>query len=1828
MTSQLPSKTPTSTKAPTTPKTGTTSTPASAPRASKSGEGFAEQAAALVPGAQPPPDPGQAKSVVRELIGQGILGEHELTNEVFWRQNELMRGTKLKAGSREATQWQELRDTVVRPEVAASKKGSPIQAKMIAGAAKKEDRKVSPVSPEKAQAASKKSGAGSGFPLPAEVRERFEKSFGADLSAVRIHESSPRAQALKANAFAEGFELHFAPGKYDPDSKEGAELLGHELAHVVQQQAGRVAAPLQGDGAPLVQDQALEVEADIAGARAARGEAAGLPTGGASIARPAAQGYFTLNDQEMQALWQREKQKERGERATFHGQETGSDVNHPDSFTDDQSETNLVVKKKVPSLRVSEDANMAIEDADFTSRQAKNIFLDGGLIGQSNAHLRATRSRFRLKQVGGGLQVPGDNGLKDLVQVVAQSATNPSEMGDELTTPQNCNEMGGAVSGGEISLDMKLTTTGEGPRVDKQDKAIRTAQYVNTYAQKARKNRNKNKLRRKKGQKLDKHLEKEAQASTGFAYPEPQDQEWLKPMREFTVNDARQFKTELLKALGTNMLIWEERPEDGYFKVMVSEDDQLDVFESPPLADLITNTVVLPPFKDVRVGKANKAEKIRLLEEKQDQIATTYGTLPQNELDETTSKLGLNEYIEPEVGDALEILPVGVPDQNKDILDHRKPQVDNGNGPEKQKVSALFPYHWGGVVARSGPDYVTLENYARNEEDGNKRAPADETRSYFQMYGSKRALNPQTQSFHEFWGRFFANPLTINHSSNKKREVRNEVQPTQPDVTTPDTGGQLILGNGELDLGINPHVQDRIQALDDGLQGQRPNVQPGNQQQPRTKKIDHGAPRLSQEEQARVQRVKQFLGTLSNIRIGFEKSPGFGHQSATVATMDAIREIGYTGWFEIVYEPENAPKLHTLMPGDFDKDGPALQVVANKKLKFVGVGNKEAPKKKGEVGLFGANDHGHSGSRLNTDYALTLQPFEWHQTRRVEAFGEERLLEPERTTPELQRQSPMAFQYDVNSPDDPHQLVDDNLPNNPVLATNLKALLDVASQGAVDMQAIYGLTDTESELGALVDGVRWAQNNGPTNVRCGATIIAMIPGVADNMVPQNVQIIDLATPGADQALSGLGGTDIAVVKTGRMPQPLFRELYRTSSLPPVLEGANTANFMRLTGLPYMNFFSTKTPFVAPFGGDTDFDYQPVLDMLKLAETTVRAKSPQSAEAIGRVLIEAKDPNSLLVDFFAKGGEESRGGGANQVVIGLDELRKEMTKEPPPLEMLKHNGRVRHSASIARHMIERNRDLDGKDADVETVVKHFVHTSRSARKGDEAMTKSAESALKEVGKPLRRANVDVGDLADPQALQQLITDVSGVRDVWARRKGGKATAKKLTKCVDALTALSNHASTDAPSPDKDPRGFAKWLEQRAPFDGHMPLPGQFPNNVQQAAMRLVPPPVVGRQDDQDDDTGQSSLSDPSESEVDDERSSKQEEPQVQVAKTTRVDTPQDIEPQSRQLQPKGGLGQSLKPETGNKSPKQEKLSQSTPETRDKKKSKKKEKGGTRSPKEDEGLTFTSVKILNEGNAVTYHVKTEDGRDLVLKYQGANPTVDDYTVGCAGNAIGLKYPVDDISIHMEGSAEEKRYTQALKPHKHFPEGSLTVMPFLKFTENEVAMDATAFTNLGKCFAYDIFIFGKDRFPITDTGVVNNLFMQGNDPLLLDTPNKHGNGPEAYRASMRDKLEQESRDAAFEGLYQKALETASDKSFDKKVRTEMKQAFHAGIQEGMKAIFENKDEILEHARRVDEMNKGEHGNLMGYGLEKMFDDLREVLKAKKSMHSEGKVYKFLID
>ncbi len=107
-----------------------------------------------------------------------------------------------------------------------------------------------------------KASAGSATKLTPEVSDKMGKAMKMDFSDVKVHPNSEKAVAAGALAFSQGSEIHFAPGQYDPNSKKGQELIGHELAHTKQQAEGRVKADGEVGGMALNSDPTLEREAD------------------------------------------------------------------------------------------------------------------------------------------------------------------------------------------------------------------------------------------------------------------------------------------------------------------------------------------------------------------------------------------------------------------------------------------------------------------------------------------------------------------------------------------------------------------------------------------------------------------------------------------------------------------------------------------------------------------------------------------------------------------------------------------------------------------------------------------------------------------------------------------------------------------------------------------------------------------------------------------------------------------------------------------------------------------------------------------------------------------------------------------------------------------------------------------------------------------------------------------------------------------------------------------------------------------------------------------------------------------------------------------------------------------------------------------------------------------------------------------------------------------------------------------------------------------------------------------------------------------------------
>ena len=97
--------------------------------------------------------------------------------------------------------------------------------------------------------------------MPDNLKNGIENLSGIGMDDVKVHYNSDKPAGLQAHAYAQGTDIHVAPGQ--------EKNLPHEAWHVVQQKQGRVKPTMQMMGNVNVNDdKGLEKEADVMGAKA------------------------------------------------------------------------------------------------------------------------------------------------------------------------------------------------------------------------------------------------------------------------------------------------------------------------------------------------------------------------------------------------------------------------------------------------------------------------------------------------------------------------------------------------------------------------------------------------------------------------------------------------------------------------------------------------------------------------------------------------------------------------------------------------------------------------------------------------------------------------------------------------------------------------------------------------------------------------------------------------------------------------------------------------------------------------------------------------------------------------------------------------------------------------------------------------------------------------------------------------------------------------------------------------------------------------------------------------------------------------------------------------------------------------------------------------------------------------------------------------------------------------------------------------------------------------------------------------------------------------
>jgi len=489
------------------------------------------------------------------------------------------------------------------------------------------------------------------------------------------------------------------------------------------------------------------------------------------------QRYYALN-QDMQAGLNVSMQ----EGTVFPGHEQSEDK--PDFLNDDKS-VNRVNRKEMPDLAVSDDGHMAIENVAVNgSREVESFFATPAVVNIANAALKGVESKIDLKLVGGqSVDVPDLQGssLHKLHRIVPQQAPSESDdsvshssrqvapSGADLLAPEQCVEFAQEIVG-QSGLVMKIADSDVDIYNADNIREI-MIQFLAGYLSAA----STESLAAVRASKLKDYISSatsKAREAIQYAIVMRRVTEQFVTLNAYVGN-----RLNVDAALGVlkneNKLILKEDPigsswehSNGYFswaryskRFRVTHpkngsNEELKFILQKQLNNTVLEVGVESRTREAGIDNEGTGDN---MDRAMDDVLNNQ-VLNSPLIGEANRLLGLNEYAQPSVGEAYMIF-------------HKGTVGDDQN----------FPYHYAAVVAKSGVDSVTLENYARDVHENDK---GSSNRMYFQMYGPKRSVKVQDRkigrlskeksdeadsetdeyregSFHGRWADIFSSPSTI-----------------------------------------------------------------------------------------------------------------------------------------------------------------------------------------------------------------------------------------------------------------------------------------------------------------------------------------------------------------------------------------------------------------------------------------------------------------------------------------------------------------------------------------------------------------------------------------------------------------------------------------------------------------------------------------------------------------------------------------------------------------------------------------------------------------------------------------------------------------------------------------------------------------------------------------------------------------------------------------------------------------------------------------------------------------------------------------------------------
>ena len=442
-----------------------------------------------------------------------------------------------------------------------------------------------------------------------------------------------------------------------------------------------------------------------------------------------------------------------------------------------------------------------------------------------------------------------------------------------------------------------------------------------------------------------------------------------------------------------------------------------------------------------------------------------------------------------------------------------------------------------------------------------------------------------------------------------------------------------------------------------------------------------GPPVVSATGHAEASRALEFIHRLDKIRVYFAAAPGFGHQTATLSIVRRLRDLGYRGALEGIYDvPDNTPqKLGQLLP-EFDPTRREDQHLPGLGLAMRSVPSFTASRDPVPLALTGGADvtmpFAHS---FHADVFLRLGPFDWpHYPDELWLQGRDRpaTLYQEGKPLFIYRPAPEAMNEALLS-----GLRPENTP--PAKAAGLMTLLRRLEEH--DVLAAYGLAFLDKfGLHRLALAVSRSMDERPELYGRRGVVIPLLleasekveglkrlvhlPGFDEYAFPQGredailsaneglrrrFKTASIESPGLEATLKGLRKGDILFLETGAVPPSAFEWFFSRSTLPPMVEGKNAVNLARLMGLPFLPIRhdsmsellgTARPPEVFGARGDKAFT---------VAEALAHEGGAYEFEIIADFISAAMTPGSPIRSMFEAGRISQEDYGRDKLLLAVD-----------------------------------------------------------------------------------------------------------------------------------------------------------------------------------------------------------------------------------------------------------------------------------------------------------------------------------------------------------------------------------------------------------------------------------------------------------------------------------------------------------------------------------------------------------------------------------------------